>query len=110
MVYTLGALHDMNTGIILTCLTIAYLKSRSRNIEPAFGLATLAVFIITLLPTPFHGTGIFGIFSLVVTYAYLYKTWGEFKTKNREIPYLVLSALLFIMMNIIIGQRLIGTI
>ena len=71
MVFNLAALHDMNTGIILTTLVIAYLKSRSPGNNASLGLLTLAVFILSVLPTPLHGTGVWGIAALLTTYGYL---------------------------------------
>jgi hypothetical protein len=98
--FNLAAVHDVNTGIILTTLTIAYLKNRNA-IE---ALAALAVFIISILPTPLHGTGVLGIAALLTSYNYLYRIWG----KNREISFLVLTALLLIMANIALGMKLRG--
>ena len=98
--FNLAAVHDVNTGIILTTLTIAYLKNRNA-IE---ALAALAVFIISILPTPLHGTGILGMAALLTSYIYLYRIWG----KNREISFLVLTALLLMMANIAIGMKLRG--
>ena len=104
MVYNLGAIHDVNTGIILTTLVIAYIKSRAGKINENVGLLALAVFLLSVLPTPIHGTGIWGITALLSTYAYLYRVWG----KDREITYLVLTALIFIMLNILLGFKLRG--
>ncbi len=98
--FNLAALHDVNTGIILTTLTIAYLKNRN-SIE---ALAALLVFIISILPTPLHGTGILGIAALLASYIYLYRIWG----KKREISFLVLTALLLMMANIALGLKLRG--
>ena len=103
MVFNLAALHDMNTGIILTVLVIAYLKSRSRGYHAVPGLLALSVFILSILPTPLHGTGIWGILALLSTYAYLYKIWGD-----REVTLLVLTALLLMMVNIVLGFKLKG--
>ena len=108
MVYSLSGFHDLNTGIILTLLTIAFLKSRTQNIQPKLAGATLIVFVVSILPTPFHGTGIFGILTLVFSYTYLYRTWNEFNTDNREIPTLVLAALILMMLNILIGLYISG--
>ena len=104
MVYTLQALHDMNTGIILVTLTMAYLKGRTAT-YPFIGLAALMLFIISLLPTPIHGTGILGIAVILCTYAFVYYNW-----QHREIRGLALVALLIIMLNIVIGFRLRGII
>lgn len=104
MVYTLQALHDMNTGIILTALAAAYLKGRASSYS-YLGLAALVLFIISLLPTPFHGTGIAGIGVLIATYAYLYCNWNE-----GEIRPFALTALVMIMFNVVIGFRLKGLI
>ena len=104
MVFNLGAIHDVNTGIILTTLVIAYLKSRAGKIHERIGLLALAVFLLSVLPTPIHGTGIWGITALLSTYAYLYRVWG----KDREITYLVLTALIFVMLNILLGFKLRG--
>ncbi len=104
MVYTLQALHDMNTGIILTTLAVAYLKGRTAS-HPTLGLTALIIFIISLLPTPFHGTGILGIWVIVSTYAYLYYNWEEKDVRN-----LLVTALLVIMINILLGFRLAGYI
>ncbi len=110
VVYSLSGVHDLNTGIILTLLTIAFLKSRARNIQPNLAIATLIIFVVSILPTPFHGTGIFGILTLVFSYTYLHKTWNEFDTKNDEIPILVLTALILIMLNILIGLYISGSL
>lgn len=98
--FNLAAVHDVNTGIILTTLTIAFLKNR----QAPEGLATLAVFILSVLPTPLHGTGVLGIAALLTTYFYLYRVWG----KNREISILVMTALLLMMANIALGLKLRG--
>lgn len=103
MVFNLAALHDVNTGIILTLLVIAYLKSRSLGIRTYPGLLALIVFVISILPTPLHGTGIWGIAALLTAYFYLYRIWG-----NKEITPLVLTAILFMMANIVLGFRLRG--
>jgi len=104
MVYTLQALHDMNTGIILATLTIAYLKGRTAT-HSNLGLVALVFFIISLLPTPFHGTGILGIAVLLCTYAFVYYNW-----QHVEIRSLALVALIIIMLNVVIGFRLRGII
>ncbi len=98
--FNLAAIHDVDTGIILTTLTIAYLKNR----HAPEALAALLVFIISVLPTPLHGTGILGIAVLITSYIYLYRIWG----KNREISFLILTALLVMMANIAIGLKLRG--
>ena len=98
--FNLAALHDVNTGIILTTLTIAYLKNR----QAREALAALVIFIISILPTPLHGTGILGIAALLTSYIYLYRIWG----KNMEISFLVLAALLVMMANIALGLKLRG--
>jgi len=98
--FNLAALHDVNTGIILTTLTIAYLKNR----QAPEALAALAVLVISILPTPLHGTGILGIAALITSYIYLYRIWG----KNQEISMLVLTALLLMMANIALGLKLRG--
>ncbi len=102
MVFNLAALHDVNTGIILTTLVIAYLKSRSLK-HAALGLLALIVFIVSILPTPLHGTGIWGIAALLTSYAYLYKIWG-----NREITVLVSVSIILMMLNIMLGFKLRG--
>jgi hypothetical protein len=104
MVYTLQALHDMNTGIILATLTMAYLKGRTAT-RSNLGLAALVMFIISLLPTPLHGTGILGIAVLLCTYAFVYYNW-----QHVEIRSLALVALIIIMLNVVIGFRLRGII
>ncbi|MDF1556758.1 MAG: hypothetical protein P1P80_01045 [ANME-2 cluster archaeon] len=104
MVYTLQALHDMNTGIILVTLALAYLKSRTAAYSH-LGLAALVLFIISLLPTPIHGTGILGIGVMIFTYAFVYYNW-----QDKEIRGLALVALLVIMLNVVIGFRLRGLI
>lgn len=98
--FNLAAVHDVNTGIILTTLTIAYLK----NVNAKEGLVALAVFIISILPTPLHGTGILGMATLLTSYFYLYRTGN----KNREISLLVMTALLLMMVNIALGLKLRG--
>ncbi len=103
MVFNLAAIHDVNTGIILTTLTIAYLKSRSRGIHAEWGLLALAVFILSVLPTPIHGTGIPGIAALLTAYIFLYRICGE-----REITLLASTSVLLMMLNIILGLKLRG--
>lgn len=98
--FNLAAIHDVNTGIILTTLTIAYLKNR----QSRAGLAALAVFVISVLPTPLHGTGVLGIAALLTSYSYLYRIWG----KNKEISRLVLCTILLMMANIMLGLKLRG--
>lgn len=102
MVFNLAALHDVNTGIILTTLAIAYLKSRSSKYA-RIGLLALIVFILSILPTPLHGTGIWGIVALLTSYIYLYKIRG-----NREITILVGAAIILMMLNILLGLKLRG--
>lgn len=102
MVFNLAALHDVNTGIILTLLVIACLKSRASK-NAIFGLLALIVFVISILPTPLHGTGIWGIASLLAAYVYLYKTW-----ENRELAVLVSTAIMLMMLNIVLGFKLRG--
>lgn len=103
MVFNLAAIHDVNTGIILTTLTLAYLKNRSLD-HGNLGLFALIIFILSVLPTPLHGSGVWGIAALLITYFYLYRIWGI----NKEITALVTAALLFMMLNIIIGFKLRG--
>jgi len=98
--FNLAAIHDVNTGIILTTLMIAYLKNRHSQA----GLAALAVFVLSILPTPLHGTGVLGIAALLTSYFYLYRIWG----KNREISLLILCSILFMMANITLGLKLRG--
>lgn len=103
MVFNLAALHDVNTGIILATLFIAYLKSRASGRHAGLGLLALLVFIVSILPTPLHGTGIWGIAALLAAYIYLYNIWGD-----REITVLVTTAVLLMMLNIILGFKLRG--
>lgn len=103
MVFNLAAVHDVNTGIILTTLVIANIKSRQTGLHQGFGLLALSVFIISILPTPLHGTGIWGIAALITTYTYLYKIWD-----NRELTILVTAAVLLMMVNILLGLKLRG--
>ncbi len=103
MVFNLAAVHDVNTGIILTTLVIAYLKSRSLGFHAGSGLLALVIFILSILPTPLHGTGIWGIAALLTTYIYLYKIW-----ENGELKILVTTAVLLMMLNIILGLKLRG--
>ncbi|MFH0904174.1 MAG: hypothetical protein V1854_03175 [Methanobacteriota archaeon] len=98
--FNLAAIHDVNTGIILTTLTIAYLKNR----HSTAGIAALVVFVISILPTPLHGTGVLGIAALLTSYFYFYRIWG----KNKEISLLVLCAILLMMANIALGLKLRG--
>jgi hypothetical protein len=103
MAFNLAAVHDVNTGIILTVLTIAFLKSRSSGFHSGLGLLTLVVFILSILPTPVHGRGIWGMAALLTAYIYLYKVWD-----NREVAALTLTAIIFMMGNIILGFKLRG--
>lgn len=103
LLFNLAAVHDVNTGIILTTLVIAYLKSRSREIHAGWGLLALVIFILSILPTPLHGTGIWGIAALITTYIYLYKIWG-----NSELTLLVTTSVLLMMFNILLGLKLRG--
>lgn len=103
MVYNLAALHDVNTGIILTALIVAYFKNRSSG-HGSLGLIALVIFILSVLPTPFHGTGILGIAALLTMYFYLYRIWGI----NREVTALVTASVLLMMLNIVIGLKLRG--
>ena len=103
MVYNLAAVHDVNTGIILTTLVIANIKSRQAGLHQGFGLLALFVFIISILPTPLHGTGVWGIAALITTYIYLYNIWD-----NRELMILVTTAVLLMMVNIALGFKLRG--
>lgn len=103
MVFNLAALHDVNTGIILTLLVIAYLKSRALGMHTASGLLALMIFIASILPTPLHGTGILGIAALISAYVYLYKIWGE-----KEMTILVSASVLIMMFNIALGIKLRG--
>lgn len=104
MVFNLAAVHDVNTGIILTTLIIAFLKTRSLDLHKGLGFLALVVFLLSILPTPIHGTGIWGIAALITTYAFLYRIWE----KNREISLLILTAIIFMMANIILGFKLRG--
>jgi len=102
MVFNLAALHDMNTGVILTALVIAYLKSRSSK-NAYMGLLALIVFILSILPTPLHGTGVWGIAALLTAYAYLYKIRDD-----KEVTILVSAAIILMMLNILLGFKLRG--
>lgn len=102
--FNLSAIHDVNTGIILTLLIIAYLKCRSLKVHAGLGLLALFAFSISIMPTPIHGTGVWGIVVLLATYAYLYRIWGI----DREVGIFVLVALLLMMSNIILGLKLRG--
>lgn len=102
--FNLSAIHDVNTGIILTVLVMAYFKCRQLKFHAQLGLLALMVFVISILPTPIHGTGIWGIVVLLTTYTYLYRIWGI----DREITILVLVAILLMMLNVTLGFKLRG--
>lgn len=99
--FNLSAIHDVNTGIILTTLTIAYIKSRKYG--HLSGHLSFGMFILSILPTPLHGTGIWGIATLLTTYIFLYKAWD-----NKEIAALLGTAILLMMVNIFLGLKLRG--
>ncbi|HYN44564.1 MAG TPA: hypothetical protein VER35_01055 [Candidatus Limnocylindrales bacterium] len=101
--FNLSAIHDVNTGIILTTLTIAYIKSRKLEPSHFSGFLALATFILSILPTPLHGTGIWGIATLLTTYIFFIRTWG-----NKEIALLLLTAVVLMMINIGLGLKLRG--
>lgn len=101
--FNLAAIHDVNTGIIMTTLTIAYLKSRKMKDIGIYGLLALVIFLISILPTPLHGKGIWGIVILLTTYIFLYRAWN-----NKEISALLLTAILLMMVNIVLGLILRG--
>lgn len=101
--FNLAAIHDVNTGIIMTTLTIAYLKSRKMKDIGIYGLLALVIFLISILPTPLHGKGIWGIVILLTTYIFLYRAWN-----NKEISVLLLTAILLTMVNIVLGLKLRG--
>jgi len=101
--FNIGAIHDVNTGIILTTLTIAYIKSRKLGSVGFSGHLALAMFILSIIPTPLHGTGIWGIATLLTTYVFLYRTW-----ENKEIAFLLITAVLLMMVNIVLGLKLRG--
>jgi len=110
MAYSLASLHDMLTGVMVTAITIAYLKSRSRRVHPKLALVVLTIFFISLLPSPLHGIRVGSMLALIAVYVYLYKTWDEFKTENWEIPALALAVLILMAINIVVGLRLTGVI
>lgn len=101
--FNLSAIHDVNTGIILTTLTIAYVKSRKIEQSHFSGILALATFVLSILPTPLHGTGIWGIATLWTTYIFLYWTW-----EDKEVRTLLLAAVIFMMTNVILGLKLRG--
>ena len=101
--FNLSAIHDVNTGIIMTTLTIAYLKSRKMKDIGGYGLLALIIFFLSVLPTPLHGKGIWGIVTLLTSYNFLYRAWN-----NKEITALLLTAILLMMVNIILGLKLRG--
>lgn len=101
--FNLAAIHDVNTGIIMTTLTIAYLKSRKIKDNGFYGLLALVVFLFSIFPTPIHGTGIWGMVTLLMTYIFLYRAWD-----NKEITALLLTAILFMVVNIVLGLKLRG--
>lgn len=101
--FNLSAIHDVNTGIILTTLTIAYIRSRKLSQSHFSGILALSTFILSILPTPFHGTGVWGIATLITTYIFLYSLW-----ENKEVRTLLLAALVFMMVNVILGLKLRG--
>jgi len=101
--FSLSAIHDINTGIIMTLLTIACLKSRKMKDIGGYGLLALMMFLLSILPTPIHGRGIWGIITLLTTYIFLYNAYD-----NKEITALLLIAILLMMCNIILGLKLTG--
>lgn len=101
--FTLSAIHDVNTGIILTTLTIAYFKNRKIRPSDYSGPLALVVFILSILPTPVHGTGFWGIATLLTAYIFLYRSW-----EDKEISALLLTAVLLMMVNIVLGLKLRG--
>lgn len=103
--FTLSAIHDVNTGIIMTTLTIAYLKSRKMNGIGVYGILALVIFLVSILPTPIHGRGIWGIITIFTTYIFLYRTWN-----NKEITIFLLTAILLMMVNTVLGLKLRGII
>jgi len=48
--FNLAAIHDVNTGIILTTLTISYLKSREIKQIGVYGLLALVIFYFQFFP------------------------------------------------------------
>jgi len=101
--FNLAAIHDVNTGIIMTTLTISYLKTRRMKDIGGYGLLALVIFFLSILPTPIHGRGIWGIVTLLTTYIFLYRAWD-----NKEITALLLTAILLMMVNIVLGLKLRG--
>ena len=101
--FNLSAIHDVNTGIILTTLTIAYFKSMKSGQHEFSGHLAFGMFIFSILPTPLHGTGIWGIATLLTTYIFLNRAW-----ENKEIRTLLLAAMIFMMANVILGLKLRG--
>ena len=101
--FNLSAIHDVNTGIILTTLAIAYFKNIKSEPRELSGHLAFGMFLFSILPTPLHGTGIWGIATLLTTYIFLYRTWG-----NKEVRSLLLVAVIFMMANIILGLKLRG--
>lgn len=110
VVYSLTGIHDVIAGGIIAAITIAYLKSRAKEVQPQLGLVVLAIIVLSFLLSPLHGKGISGILILTATYVYLYKTWDEFQTTNWEIPALILVVFILMVINIVIGLRLTGAI
>lgn len=104
MAFNLAAIHDINTGIILTLLVIAIIKCYLNRNHAFIGSIVLALFILSILPTPFHGTGILGIIALLTTYIFTYMIWG----KKQEVTYYLLAALVIMMVNIVLGLKLRG--
>lgn len=104
VVYTLEGVHELNSGIILASLVFALYRSYRAGRELRLAALALLIFAVSILPTPLHGTGVWGIVSLAVTYLYLSKIWG----KDSETTMLLLVALGFMMLNIIVGLRLSG--
>jgi len=101
--FNLSAIHDVNTGIILTTLVIAYMKSRKMKDIGIYGLLALVIFLFSILPTPIHGKGIWGIMTLLTTYIFLYRAWD-----NKEITAFLLTAIVLMMVNIVLGLKLRG--
>ncbi|HIH45185.1 MAG TPA: hypothetical protein HA257_09005 [Candidatus Methanoperedenaceae archaeon] len=104
IVYSLEGLHELNSGIILASFAFAFYRSYRAGREPFLAAFALLIFALSILPTPLHGTGVWGIVSLAVTYLYLLRIWG----KDTETTMLVLVALGFMMLNIAVGLRLSG--
>lgn len=101
--FNLSAIHDVNTGVIMTTLIISYLKSRKMKDIGVYGLLALVIFFLSILPTPIHGRGIWGIVTLLTTYIFLYRAWG-----NKETSALLLTAIILMMVNIVLGLKLRG--